>query len=99
MVITPPSRYPDLIAVLNVLISTPVFALTWLWSIKRGVEVSWALAGLGSLSKVSEDADGAMLNGVRWSGVPTGSVYAQSKQKSRSRRSSAYSGWSVDGDL
>ena len=61
--ITPPSRYPDLFAVLNVLISTPVFVLTWLWSIKCGVEVGWALSGLGSssissVSKSSKDADG-----------------------------------------
>ena len=62
MMISPPSRYPDLFAVLNVLISTPVFVLTWLWSIKCGVEVGWALSGLGSISSVSKsskDADGA----------------------------------------
>ncbi|EIW59448.1 glucosyltransferase [Trametes versicolor FP-101664 SS1] len=47
---TPPARLPDLFPVLNVLVSTPVFALVWLWSIKRGVEVSWALGGLGSRS-------------------------------------------------
>ena len=70
MMITPPSRYPDLFAVLNVLISTPVFGLTWLWSIKCGVEVGWALSGLGSISRVSnksskekEDADSATLKG------------------------------------
>ncbi|KAI0768999.1 ALG6, ALG8 glycosyltransferase family-domain-containing protein [Trametes elegans] len=45
---SPPARLPDLFPVLNVLVSTPVFALVWLWSIKRGVEVSWALGGLGS---------------------------------------------------
>jgi alpha-1,3-glucosyltransferase len=63
MMIIPPSRYPDLFAVLNVLISTPVFVLTWLWSIKCGVEVGWALSGLGSsissAFKSSKDADGA----------------------------------------
>lgn len=48
MLITPPSRYPDLFPVLNVLISTPVFVLVWLWSIKCTVEVGWALGGLGS---------------------------------------------------
>jgi alpha-1,3-glucosyltransferase len=61
MMITPPSRYPDLFAVLNVLITTPVYGLTWLWSIKCGVEVGWALTGLGSsisnASKSSKDAD------------------------------------------
>ncbi|KAH9891589.1 ALG6, ALG8 glycosyltransferase family-domain-containing protein [Cubamyces lactineus] len=46
----PPARLPDLFPVLNVLVSTPVFALVWLWCIKRGVEVSWALGGLGSRS-------------------------------------------------
>ncbi|TBU44475.1 glucosyltransferase [Dichomitus squalens] len=49
--ISPPARLPDIFPVLNVLISTPVFALVWLWSIKRGVEVSWAIGGLGSRSK------------------------------------------------
>lgn len=46
--ISPPTRYPDLYAVLNVLISTPVFLLTWLWSIKSGIEVKWALGSLGT---------------------------------------------------
>ena len=40
-----PARYPDLFPVLNVLLSTPVFVLIWLWSIKCGVEVGWAVAG------------------------------------------------------
>ncbi|KAJ3482825.1 hypothetical protein NLJ89_g12116 [Agrocybe chaxingu] len=39
LVANPPQRYPDLYSVLNVLISTPVFVLVWLWSIKCGVEV------------------------------------------------------------
>jgi len=46
-VIRPPARYPDLFPVLNVLVSTPVFGLVWLWSIKSGVEVGWAIVGLG----------------------------------------------------
>ncbi|RXW25365.1 hypothetical protein EST38_g522 [Candolleomyces aberdarensis] len=50
LVIAPPARYPDLFPVLNVLISTPVFVLIWLWSIKCGVEVAWALGGLSSSS-------------------------------------------------
>ncbi|KAL4064874.1 glycosyltransferase family 57 protein [Scleroderma yunnanense] len=45
-ILIPPSRYPDLFPVLNVLISTPVFGLIWLWSIKRGIEYGWALGGL-----------------------------------------------------
>ena len=32
---------------MNVLVSTPVFGLVWLWSIKSGIEVGWAIAGLG----------------------------------------------------
>jgi len=46
MVVTPPARYPDLFPVLNVLVCTPVFGLIWLWSIKRGIQVSWGIAGL-----------------------------------------------------
>ena len=96
MVTTPPSRYPDLFAVLNVLISTPVFVLTWLWSIKCGIEISWALGGLGSPPKMkaSEDAAaGAISNGIRQSGTRAMSLgHTQSKQMSQesipSRRSS-----------
>ena len=44
----PPSRYPDIYPVLNVLVSTPVFVLVWLWSIKSGVEKQWALGGLNA---------------------------------------------------
>lgn len=46
LIVAPPARYPDLFPVLNVLVSTPVFGLIWLWSIKRSVEVSWAMSGL-----------------------------------------------------
>ncbi|KAI0670836.1 glucosyltransferase [Trametes maxima] len=53
---SPPARLPDIFPVLNVLVSTPVFALVWLWSIKRGVEVSWALGGLGSRSSNNTSA-------------------------------------------
>ncbi|KAH0832368.1 glycosyltransferase family 57 protein [Lanmaoa asiatica] len=62
MVVTPPARYPDLFPVLNVLVSTPVFGLIWLWSIKRGIQVSWAIAGLpgsGTDSKIKLAKDGA----------------------------------------
>ena len=52
LVVTPPPRYPDLFPVLNVLISTPVFVMVWLWSIKCGIEIGWVLGGLpGSSSK------------------------------------------------
>nr|VWO99863.1 Filamentous fungal-specific transmembrane protein [Ganoderma boninense] len=53
LLIAPPPRFPDIFPVLNVLVSTPVFALVWLWSVKRGVEVSWALGGLGTRTKTS----------------------------------------------
>jgi len=62
MVVTPPARYPDLFPVLNILVSTPVFGLIWLWSIKRGIQVSWAIAGPpGSRtdSKIKLAKDGA----------------------------------------
>lgn len=36
------SRYPDLFAVLNVLLTMPVFGVIWLWSIKRQLEVGFA---------------------------------------------------------
>jgi alpha-1,3-glucosyltransferase len=36
------SRYPDLFAVLNVLLCTPCLVLVWLWSIKRQIEVGLA---------------------------------------------------------
>lgn len=62
MLMTPPARYPDLFPVLNVLVSTPVFGLIWLWSIKRGIQVSWAIAGLpgsgtGGESKRAKDGN------------------------------------------
>ena len=62
IVVTPPARYPDLFPVLNILVSTPVFGLIWLWSIKRGIQVSWAIAGLpGSRTdtKIKLEKDGA----------------------------------------
>ena len=46
-VLLPPARYPDLFPVLNVLISTPIFVLTWLWSMKSLIEARWTVGGLG----------------------------------------------------
>ncbi|KAJ7175874.1 glycosyltransferase family 57 protein [Mycena filopes] len=46
-----PARYPDLFAVLNVLISTPVFVLVWLWSIKCGLQMTWAASTVGDDEK------------------------------------------------
>ncbi|KAK7469253.1 Glucosyltransferase-like protein [Stygiomarasmius scandens] len=54
-----PARYPDLFPVLNVLISTPVFVCTWLWSIKCCIEASWALGGLAGSGSSSSSTAGA----------------------------------------
>lgn len=43
LLFSPPPRYPDLYPVLNVLLSTPIFVLTWLWSIKSLFESYWAI--------------------------------------------------------
>ena len=60
-----PARYPDLYPVLNVLISTPVFVLTWLWSMKRGLEARWALGSLGGGGGggISGSSGGSMSHG------------------------------------
>ncbi len=47
ILVDPPSRYPDLFPVLNVLLCAPIFGITWLWSIKRSTEVTWAISGIG----------------------------------------------------
>jgi len=47
LLINAPAQYPDIYPVLNVLISTPIFALTWLWSIKSLIEARWAVGSLG----------------------------------------------------
>jgi len=60
LVVPPPARYPDLFPVLNVLISTPVFASVWLWSIWNTVKVSWAIGGLSSSSKRVDSSPTAM---------------------------------------
>ena len=48
LVFRPPARYPDLFPVLNVLLSTPIFFFTWLWSIKSITEARWAVGGLSA---------------------------------------------------
>ncbi|KAL1710999.1 glycosyltransferase family 57 protein [Schizophyllum commune] len=47
LIVSPPARYPDLFPVLNVLVSTPVFASAWLWSIVSMIRVGWAIGPLG----------------------------------------------------
>ncbi|KIY73549.1 glycosyltransferase family 57 protein [Cylindrobasidium torrendii FP15055 ss-10] len=46
-VVAVPARYPDLWPVLNVLVSTPVFAALWLWSAAKMYMESWAGGGFG----------------------------------------------------
>ena len=46
LVFRPPARYPDLFPVLNVLLATPIFLLTWLWSIRSIIEAHWTAGGL-----------------------------------------------------
>ncbi len=49
LVLSPPARYPDLYAVLNVLLSCGVFGCVWLWANRRLVEEGWAMgAGAGA---------------------------------------------------
>ncbi|PBK99372.1 hypothetical protein ARMGADRAFT_1059545 [Armillaria gallica] len=42
LLIPAPARYPDLWAVANVLVCTPVFFAVWAWSLKAGMEERWA---------------------------------------------------------
>jgi alpha-1,3-glucosyltransferase len=56
--------------VLNVLISTPVFVLAWLWSIKCGVEVGWALGPVSRSSGGGNGEASRVVGGIdRHSGV------------------------------
>ncbi|THH19193.1 hypothetical protein EW146_g1921 [Bondarzewia mesenterica] len=59
LLFSPPARYPDLFPVLNVLISTPIFVLTWLWSMKSLIEAGWAVGvlGMGSRSRRASVSD------------------------------------------
>jgi alpha-1,3-glucosyltransferase len=45
-IITPPARYPDLFPVLNAMLCAGVFGLSYLWSVKRLIELSWAMGSL-----------------------------------------------------
>jgi alpha-1,3-glucosyltransferase len=54
----PPARYPDLFPVLNVLVSTPVFLFTWLWSIKSIIEAGWTAGGLSVGGELKEKKAG-----------------------------------------
>ena len=63
----PPARYPDLFPVLNVLLSTPVYILTWLWSIKSIIEARWTAGGLRvseSEKKASPSTESPITGGI-----------------------------------
>ncbi|KAA1469849.1 glucosyltransferase [Dentipellis sp. KUC8613] len=47
LLVSPPPRYPDIFPVLNVLVSTPIFVLTWLWCIQSLIQARWAVGSLG----------------------------------------------------
>jgi alpha-1,3-glucosyltransferase len=79
ILVTPPARYPDLFVVLNVLVTTPVFVLCWLWSIRCTTKVAWALQGPGAaapLSGVGKSARGQESLG-RSTGEPVASTTAR----------------------
>lgn len=76
---------------LNVLISTPVFVVAWLWSIKCGIEVGWALGGLGGERKPTDEKVTVVKGSYRQVGGRAVSLgYAQSRRREagRSRASS-----------
>jgi len=75
--IVPPSRYPDIYAVLNVLVSTPIFVLTWLWSMKSAIEVGWALGGPGPGSAKPSPAERRPSVGERMPAEGTAGSYRQ----------------------
>ena len=56
---TPPPRYPDLFPVLNALLCAGVFGLAYLWSLKRLVELGWAM---GSLRNAGTSTTGGNVN-------------------------------------
>lgn len=81
-----PARYPDIFPVLNVLISTPVFILAWLWSIKNGIEVGWALGGLGQARKTTSTAPATPAASLAEATVKRGVTRAASLGFSNGRR-------------
>ncbi|KII90585.1 glycosyltransferase family 57 protein [Plicaturopsis crispa FD-325 SS-3] len=88
LTLDPPARYPDLWAVLNVLVCTPVFALAWAWSVKGGMEVGWALGGLGPRTSSSAPSSTRVDKGVwREAGARTMSLgYAHGSPAQGGRR-------------
>lgn len=47
----PPTRYPDLYPVLNVLLCSGVFGLSLLWGLKKQLEAGWGISGLSATPK------------------------------------------------
>lgn len=103
-VLSPPARYPDIFPVLNVLISTPVFALVWLWSIKSGFEIAWAMGGLPAPSKSNADS-ATKIDQIASKGVSTGSIgrevgaRAMSLGYSQGRQRAPFRAASVESDV
>lgn len=60
LLITPPTRYPDLFPVLNALLSAGVFGLAYLWSLKRLVEISWAMGTIRTSTITSTSAPSSL---------------------------------------
>jgi alpha-1,3-glucosyltransferase len=48
LLLAPPTRYPDIYPVTNVLISCSVFVLLWMWAHGRLMEEVWGIGGFGS---------------------------------------------------
>ncbi|KAG8825723.1 Glucosyltransferase-like protein [Serendipita sp. 401] len=80
LVISPPARYPDIFPVLNTLISGGVFGLAWLWSLKRLVELSWAMGSLGTQrsSAPSSLRMNSLSNGTRTKPLAVQEVFSSS---------------------
>ncbi|TRM64053.1 ALG6, ALG8 glycosyltransferase family-domain-containing protein [Schizophyllum amplum] len=74
----PPARFPDLYPVLNVLVSTPVFAAAWLWSIVSMLRARdpRTLGCQASAAAAACEAD--MGEGGRWTGRRSDSVTSSS---------------------
>ncbi|EJU03327.1 ALG6 ALG8 glycosyltransferase [Dacryopinax primogenitus] len=50
-IFSPPARYPDLWVVARVAVGCGVFGLSWLWALRKQVEVGWGLGGFQKSDK------------------------------------------------
>lgn len=105
LLVPPPLRYPDIFPVFNVLICTPVFVLVWLWSIKCGVEIGWALGGLpGTPNPVKSKPSNGPTMHHDWKGGSEDSIGRETGARttslgfSRGRRKESYRSASVGAD-